>query len=94
LAGLASSHAAILSGAFIPDALASPVSKKSPALTAAQALQLVATAGKDETQCVPDLFAILHYRQCRNHAAYCSHRKRTRSQLHRQNTKRCKRKVS
>ena len=51
--------------------------KKSPALTTAQARQLAARAIQDEAASVPDLSAILHYRQSRNHAAYCSHRKRT-----------------
>lgn len=34
---------------------------------------------QDEVACLLDLAAILHYHQCRNHAAYCSHRKRARS---------------
>jgi hypothetical protein len=68
--------------------------KKSPALTTAQARQLVARAIQDEAKCLPDLSAIVHYHQCRNHAAYCSHTKRTRSQLHRRTMKRRKRKVS
>jgi hypothetical protein len=88
---LASSHAAILPGSFVFDSSAPPASKKSPALTTAQAHQLVARAIHDEASCLPDLAAILHYHQCRNHAAYCSHRKRTRSQLRQRTMNRHKR---
>ena len=47
----------------------------------AQARQLVARAIEDDTESVPDLLAIIRYRQRRNHAAYCSNRKRARSRL-------------
>ncbi|HET8670148.1 MAG TPA: hypothetical protein VFM05_05815, partial [Candidatus Saccharimonadales bacterium] len=67
---------------------------KSPALTTAQARQLVARAIQDEATGLPDLAAILHYHQSRNHAAYRSHRKRTCSQVHSQTKKRHKGKVS
>lgn len=49
----------------------------SPALTTAQARQLIAQAIEEETFPLRNVLAILHYRQRRNHAAYCSHRKRT-----------------
>lgn len=38
---------------------------------------------EEEAYPLRDSLAILHYRQCRNHAAYRSHRKRTIKQLHR-----------
>ena len=68
--------------------------QKNPALTTAQARQLVAHAIQDEATGLLDLSAILHYHQARNHAAYRSHTKRTRSQVHRQTRKRHKGKVS
>jgi len=51
--------------------------KKSPALTTAQARQLIACAIAQHSDALQDLGALIHYRQRRNHAAYCSHRKRT-----------------
>ncbi len=50
--------------------------KKAPALTTAQARQLVARVLADDFR-PSDTLAIIAYRQRRNHAAYCSHRKRT-----------------
>ena len=88
LARLAPPHVAILFGAFVSDAHPSPVSKKSPALTTAQARQLAARAIEDELERLPDLAAILDYRQRRNHAAYCSHRKQTRLNLERRSKRR------
>jgi SRSO17 transposase len=46
------------------------------ALTTAQARLLVARAIEQEAFPLRNVLAILHYRQRRNHAAYCSHRKR------------------
>jgi hypothetical protein len=51
--------------------------RNSPALTTAQARQLIAQAIEEETFPLRNVLAILHYRQRRNHAAYCAHRKRT-----------------
>jgi SRSO17 transposase len=51
--------------------------KKSPALTLAQARQLIARALADEQEKYPDVLATITYRQQRNYAAYCSHRRRT-----------------
>ena len=51
--------------------------KKSPALTTAQARQLIARAIAQRSDHLVDLGALIHYRQRRNHAAYRSHRKRT-----------------
>jgi SRSO17 transposase len=47
------------------------------ALTTAQARVLIAQAIEQEAFPLRNVLAILHYRQRRNHAAYCSHRKRT-----------------
>jgi SRSO17 transposase len=70
------------------------VFQKSPALTTAQAHQLIAQAIEDTRVHLPDTLALLRYRQRRNHAAYCSHRKRTRSRLGQRRSKRRKRQVS
>jgi len=51
--------------------------KKSPVLTTAQARQLIARALADELVESPDILATLAYRQQRNYAAYCSHRRQT-----------------
>ena len=48
-----------------------------PALTTAQARQLVARVLDDEKYRLSDILDILNYRQRRNYAAYRSHRKRT-----------------
>ena len=56
--------------------------KKSPALTLAQARQLIAQAIEEEARPLRDVLAILHYRQSRNYAVYRSHRKRTLKRLH------------
>jgi hypothetical protein len=53
------------------------VPKKSPALTIAQARQLIARALEDEQGHRQDILSILAYRQQRNYAAHCSHRRRT-----------------
>jgi hypothetical protein len=55
---------------------------------------LIAQAIQDELVDLPDTLAILHYRQRRNYAAYCSHRKRTCAKLKRRSSKQRKRKVS
>jgi len=55
--------------------------KKVPALTTAQAHQLVICALQDDDQLTIDTIAIIEYRQRRNHAAYCSHRKQTLKRL-------------
>lgn len=47
------------------------------ALTTAQARLLIAQAIDEEAFPLRNVLAIVHYRQRRNHAAYCSHRKRT-----------------
>ncbi len=53
------------------------VFKKSSALTLAQARQLIARALADEQEKHPDVLSVIAYRQQRNYAAYCSHRRRT-----------------
>jgi hypothetical protein len=53
------------------------VFKKTPALTTAQAHQLVAYVIRDEMDRLSDILAIIDYRQRQNYAAYRSHRKRT-----------------
>jgi hypothetical protein len=53
------------------------VFQKSPALTTAQAHQLVARAIEHHSDNLCDLGDLIHYRQWRNHAAYRSHRKHT-----------------
>lgn len=62
--------------------------QKSPALTTAQAHQLIARALEDERDNLPDVLSILHYQQSRNHAAYGSHRKRTMARHEKQPAKR------
>jgi SRSO17 transposase len=52
--------------------------KKTPALTIAQARQLVASALDGDPKVLTKTIAITAYHQRRNHAAYCSHCKRTR----------------
>src|SRR5713101_517212 len=65
--------------------------KKSPALTVPQAHQVIAQAIEEAARPLRDVLAIVHYRQCRNHAAYCSHRKRTLKKLHdRSKRRKCK----
>jgi SRSO17 transposase len=54
-----------------------------PALTTAQARQLIAQAIEEEVFPLRNVLAIVHYRQRRNYAAYCSHRKRTLERLRR-----------
>ena len=51
--------------------------KKSPALTLAQARQLIARALADEQEKHPAVLATITYRQQRKYAASCSHRRRT-----------------
>lgn len=53
------------------------------ALTTAQARQLIARAIEEEAFPLRNVLTILHYQQRRNHAAYCSHRKRTLKRLRR-----------
>jgi SRSO17 transposase len=65
--------------------------KKSPALTIAQAHQLIAQAIDDDRVEWPDTLAIVAYRQRRNYAAYRSHRKRTLARLGSRRPKRRKR---
>ena len=60
----------------------------------AQARQLIARAIEDEAVNLPDTLAILRYRQRRNYAAYCSHRKRRRSQRGKRRSNQRKGKVS
>jgi SRSO17 transposase len=63
------------------------------ALTTAQARALVAQAIEEEAWPLRNVSAIISYRQSCNHAAYCSHRKRTLKRL-RQLAKARKRKTS
>ncbi len=63
------------------------------ALTTAQARQLIAQAIEEEVFPLRNVLAILHYRQRRNYAAYCTHRKRTLDRL-RQTANSRKRKTS
>jgi hypothetical protein len=63
------------------------------ALTTAQARLLIAQAIEEEAFPLRNVLTILHYRQRRNHAAYCSHRKRTLKRL-RQLSKSRKRETS
>jgi hypothetical protein len=46
-------------------------------LTFAQSRQLIAQALSDEQDTHPNILAVIAYRQQRNYAAYCSHRRRT-----------------
>ena len=63
------------------------------ALTTAQARLLIAQAIEEEAFPLRNVLTILHYRQRRNRAAYCSHRKRTLKRL-RQLSKSRKRETS
>jgi hypothetical protein len=51
-------------------------SKKSPALTIAQARELIARALEEEQDERADILSIITYQQKRNYAAYLSHRRR------------------
>ena len=53
--------------------------KKTPAMTIAQARQLVTSALEDDPLMLTRTIAITLYHQCRNHAAYRSHCERARS---------------
>ncbi|MCL5995595.1 MAG: hypothetical protein M1546_06005 [Chloroflexi bacterium] len=59
-----------------------------------QAHALIAQAIEDQVRPIRDVFAILHYRQCRNRAAYLSHRKRALNQLRKKRLASPKREVS
>ena len=92
--GMASSYATNLYGSSVPDTLASNLQKKLPALTTAQARQLVAPTIADETRPFQDGLASINYHQQRNYAAYRSHRKHGRNRHHRPSTKMPRRKTS
>lgn len=68
--------------------------RKSPALTTAQARQIVARALEDDIELFQDILAVVNYHQQRNHAAYCSHRKRTISRTRCGRSRMLKREVS
>ena len=73
---MASSYAPDFYGASIPHPFTASLQKKLPALTTAQARQLVAPIIMDEdSSCQKELDSILYHQQ-RNYAAYRSHRKR------------------
>jgi len=67
--------------------------KKSPALTTAQARQLVAQI-IDTDKCQSEVFDLIEYHQQRNYAAYQSHRKHTLQQHQKRGSKPKKSKVS
>jgi hypothetical protein len=67
--------------------------KKSPALTTAQAHQLVAQI-IDTEKCRSEVFDLIEYRQQRNYAAYQAHRKHTLQKHQKHGTKSKKSKVS
>lgn len=56
--------------------------KKAPAMTIAQARDLIASAHRRTDSTFTDTIAIVRYRQHRNYAAYRSHRKRTLARHH------------
>jgi SRSO17 transposase len=68
--------------------------KNSPALTTAQARQIVARALEDDIELLQNILAVVSYHQQRNHAAYCSHRKRTISRSRWGRSRTLKREVS
>ena len=91
---MASSNDSILYGSFIPDPLVFGFPKKIPALTTAQARQLVAPTLTEETRPLEDALASINYHQRRNYAAYCSHRKQTQKKLQQRSKKVPRRKTS
>lgn len=77
MAGMASSDDADVSGAPLFAEAASETEKKAPALTLAQARVLIDHGVSRDRLTDKEAIEIVRYRQERNYAAYCSHRKRT-----------------
>ena len=73
---MASSYAPDFYGASIPHPFTASLQKKLPALTTAQARQLVAPTLMDEMSTSQNGLTSILYHQQRNYAAYRSHRKR------------------
>ena len=73
---MAPSYVPNLYGASLPNALTLALQKKLPALTTAQARQLVAPTLMDEMSTSQNGLTSILYHQQRNYAAYRSHRKR------------------
>ena len=94
MVGMAPSYVPNLSGSSLPDAFARALQKKLPALTTAQARQLVAPTITEETQLSGDSLPAINYHQRRNYAAYRSHRKRNQYKHRTSSTKRSHRKTS
>jgi hypothetical protein len=91
---MAPSYVPNLYGSSIPDAVALALQKKLPALTTAQARQLVAATITEETQLSCDSLPAINYHQRRNYAAYRSHRKHYHNKRRTSSTKRSRRKTS
>jgi len=91
---MAPSYVPNLYGSSLPDAFALDLQKKLPALTTAQARQLVAPSLAEETQPSYDSLPLINYHQQRNYEAYCSHRKHHRHKHPASPTKRPRRKTS
>jgi hypothetical protein len=91
---MASSNVSNLYGSSLLDPLVFGFPKKTPALTTAQARQLVAPTLTQETQPLEDALASINYHQRRNYAAYCSHRKHTQKKLYQRSKKVPHRKTS
>ena len=91
---MAPSYVPNLYGSSIPDAFALALQKKLPALTTAQARQLVAPTLAEETQPSYDSLPSINYHQQRNYEAYCSHRKHHHNKYHASSTKRPRPKTS
>jgi hypothetical protein len=79
---MTSSYVANLYGSSLPDAFALDLQKKLPALTIAQARQLVAPTITEETRLSGNSLPAINYHQRRNYEAYCSHRKHNLDQYH------------
>jgi hypothetical protein len=91
---MAPSYVPNLYGSSFPDTFALALQKKLPALTTAQARQLVAPSIAEETQLSCDSLPSINYHQQRNYEAYCSHRKRKHTKHHAPPTKQTHRKTS
>ena len=91
---MAPSYVSNLYGSSLPDAFALALQKKLPALTTAQARQLVAPTIAEETLPSCDSLPSINYHQQRNYEAYCSHRKHHHTKHPTSSTKRPRHKTS